>query len=189
MIQESGLAMAFWGEALAMLVHVWSCCPTAAVDNAMPYELWHGCKPDVSHLQVWGFTAYVHVQKDKRPALHPHYDKCVLIGYPPGYKGWKFYNPTTKFTIISECANFDECPVNTSSTQHPAVANHQQLNPPNVPYVPPELPDDVDDDEPVAAPEMPPAQGELQDEDDNKPAALLPAPVVLSIVIAHCMSD
>jgi len=35
-------------------------------------------------------------------------EKCVFIGYPQGYKGWKFYNPTTKKTIISERADFDE---------------------------------------------------------------------------------
>ena len=46
-----------------------------------------------------------------------------------------------------------------------------------MPYAPPELTGDVNDDEPVTAPEMPPPQGELQDEDDNKPAPLLPAPV------------
>jgi len=180
MIQESCLAKAFWGEALAMLVHVWNCCPTAALHNATPYELWHGCKPDLLYLQVWGSTAYVNVQKDKRAALHPHYDKCVFIGYPPGYKGWKFYNATTKHIIISEHADFDECPVNTTLTQHPAVVNHQQLNPSNAPYVPPKLTGDVNDDEPVAAPEMLPPQGELQDEDDDEPAPLLPAPVAAS---------
>ncbi|KAF9456719.1 hypothetical protein BDZ94DRAFT_1314875 [Collybia nuda] len=35
-------------------------------------------------------------------------EKCVFIGYPAGYKGWLFYNPTTKKTIISERAEFDE---------------------------------------------------------------------------------
>ncbi|OJA17896.1 hypothetical protein AZE42_13852, partial [Rhizopogon vesiculosus] len=35
-------------------------------------------------------------------------EKCVFIGYPQGYKGWKFYNPTTKKTVISERADFDE---------------------------------------------------------------------------------
>ncbi|KAI6147071.1 hypothetical protein BKA82DRAFT_4355507 [Pisolithus tinctorius] len=35
-------------------------------------------------------------------------EKCVFIGYPEGYKGWKFYNPTTKCTVISERADFDE---------------------------------------------------------------------------------
>ena len=69
--------------------------------------------------------------------------------------------------------------MNTSSTQHPAVVNHQQLNLPNAPYVPPELTGDVDDDEPVAAPEMPPPQGELQDDDDDEPAPVLPAPVAV----------
>ena len=35
-------------------------------------------------------------------------EKCVFIGYPQGYKGWKFYNPTTKKVVISERADFDE---------------------------------------------------------------------------------
>ena len=88
MLDKSGIANAFWGEALAALVHVWNRCPTDAVDGAMPYELWHGHRPDVSHLRVWGCTAYVHVQKDKCAALDPHMEKCVFIGYPDGYKGW-----------------------------------------------------------------------------------------------------
>ena len=61
MLKESGLVMAFWGEALAVLIHVWNRCPTAALDNTTPYKLWNGHKPDVSHLQVWGCTAYVHI--------------------------------------------------------------------------------------------------------------------------------
>ncbi|KIJ21309.1 hypothetical protein PAXINDRAFT_36651, partial [Paxillus involutus ATCC 200175] len=36
------------------------------------------------------------------------FEKCVFIGYSQGYKGWKFYNPTTKCTIISERADFEE---------------------------------------------------------------------------------
>ena len=39
MLAESGLAMAFWGEALATLVHVWNRCPTAALDNATVKQL------------------------------------------------------------------------------------------------------------------------------------------------------
>ena len=108
MLDESGLAKAFWGEALGALVHVWNRCPTDAVKNATPYQLWNGTKADVSHLRVWGCTAYVHIQKDKRDGLGSHMEKCVFIGYPQGYKGWKFYNPTTKKVVISERADFDE---------------------------------------------------------------------------------
>src|ERR1700742_321134 len=33
---------------------------------------------------------------------------AVFIGYPDGYKGWKFWDPVSKRTIISERAEFDE---------------------------------------------------------------------------------
>ena len=35
-------------------------------------------------------------------------EKAVFIGYPTGYKGWKFYNPATQKVVISERAIFDE---------------------------------------------------------------------------------
>ena len=146
MLVESGLTMAFWGEALGALVHVWNRCPTA-VDNAIPFELWHGRKPDVSHFQVWGSTAYVHIQKGKRDALKLHYEKCVFIGYPDGYKGWKFYNPTTKCTIISERADFNE---RYTSTSHPHIIHHSKpcngtVEVPH-PYTAPNTGDDTPDD-------------------------------------------
>ena len=65
---------------------------------------------DVSLLHVWGCVAYVRIQKDKRQwgGLGSHMEKCIFIGYPPDYKGWKFYNPVTRKSVISEHAQFDE---------------------------------------------------------------------------------
>ena len=108
LLNESGLSKKFWVECLAALVHVLNACPTSALVGKTPSEVWHGRKPDVSHLRVWGCLAYVHIQKDKREKLGSHMEKCVFIGYPDGYKGWKFYNPVTKKVIISERAEFDE---------------------------------------------------------------------------------
>ena len=110
MISEAGLSKRFWGECLAALVHTWNCCPTSALPSMTLYEAWYKKKPDVSHLRVWewGCIAYVHIQKDKRSSLGSHMEKCVFIGYPEGYKGWKFYNPDTKKMVISERAEFDE---------------------------------------------------------------------------------
>ena len=108
MLFESGLAKRFWEDCLAALVHVWNHCPSFAVPNATPYQLWHSMVPDVSHIRVWGCVAYVHIQKDKQSSLGPHMEKCIFIGYADGYKGWKFYNPQTKKIIISERTEFDE---------------------------------------------------------------------------------
>jgi len=169
MLDESGLAKAFWGECLGALVHVWNKCPTDAVKSATCYELWHGWKPDVSHLRVWGCTAYVYIQKDKRAGLGSHMEKCVFIGYPQGYKGWKFYNPTMKRTVIAERAHFDEryFPLSkhpTAASFHPLsveVESTPSTTPPPIPrpfvpapkpasmpyYIPPDSDDSDSDDE------------------------------------------
>src|SRR5258707_11453216 len=34
--------------------------------------------------------------------------KLVFLGYPTGYKGWKFWDLTSKHSIICERADFDE---------------------------------------------------------------------------------
>ena len=108
LLNESGLSKKFWVECLAALVHVLNACPTSALVGKTPFEVWNKRKPSVGHLRVWGCLAYVHVQKDKREKLGSHMEKCVFIGYPEGYKGWKFYNPVTKKVVISERAEFDE---------------------------------------------------------------------------------
>ena len=110
MLQQAGLPLSFWGEALSAFIHVWNRTPTSAVPGKTPHETFVGTKPDVSMLRVWGCVAYVHIQRDKRDwgSLGSHMEKCIFIGYPPDYKGWKFYNPVTKKSVVSERAQFDE---------------------------------------------------------------------------------
>lgn len=94
-LYEAGLPPTFLGEAADTYVSVQNKCPTNALTGKTPFELWHGWKPDISNLRVWGCSAYVHIQKDKRVGINSHMERCIFIGYPEGYKAWKFYNPTT----------------------------------------------------------------------------------------------
>ena len=96
MLAESCLPPLFLGQAVAAYVHIWNHCSTTSLLSKTHYEIWHCKKPNVSHLQVWGCMAYVHVQKDKCTGIGSDMEKCIFIGYPDGYKGWMFYNPTTK---------------------------------------------------------------------------------------------
>lgn len=67
----------------------------------------------------------------------PTWRSACFIGYPTDYKGWKFYNPATKKTVISERAVFDERYFpglkNGSSipplSAHPITSNDACLNP------------------------------------------------------------
>jgi hypothetical protein len=110
MLYESGMPTAFWGVALAAFIHTSNRFSTSALPDKTPHEAFYGSKPDLSRLRVWGCTAHVLIQRDKRPlgSLGSHMEKCVFLGYPQGYKGWKFYNPVTKKVVISERADFDE---------------------------------------------------------------------------------
>ena len=131
MLSESKLPPSFWGEALAAYVHIWNRSPTHSLDNMTPFQAWYGKKPSVQHLRVWGCTAYVHVQKDQRKGLESHTQKSVFIGYPPGVKGWKFWNPDTRKTLISNDAEFDErvFPVSSPSPRlHPAPTPEQFID-------------------------------------------------------------
>jgi hypothetical protein len=110
-VDESGMPPSFWGEALSSFIHVHNRVTTTSVlPESTPYEAFLGSKPDISMLQVWGCTAYVLIRKDKRPlgSLGSHMEKCIFIGYPQGYKAWKFYSPRSKKVFISERADFDE---------------------------------------------------------------------------------
>ena len=176
MLAESGLLKRFWGDCLASFVKVWNCCPTSAVPGTTPYHLWHKKKPNVGYFRVWGCVAYVHIQKDKRDKLGPHMEKCIFIGYPDGYKGWKFYNPKTKKVIISERADFDErytfgtisesgeikeSTPNRDYTPGPAVTDDGNEQEPVTPAVPP-----VIEDQPAPVDEEP-----EQDQKSEQPRA------------------
>jgi hypothetical protein len=169
MLNEAQLPMSFWFEATGAFVHVRNMCSTSKNPHSTPYAKWHKEKPDISHLRVWGCLAYVHIQKDKRVGLSSHMEKCIFIGYPPGYKGWKFYNPVTKRVIISERADFDErC--------------FPGLKMANMPTEPPlQYPSDPLVDEPPPAPPAPAAQnhgGDDDDDDDDDDSNLPKAPMV-----------
>ena len=49
--------------------------------NVTPYELWYGCKPDVSFMRVFGSPAFVHVPDERRNKFDPKCRKTVLVGY------------------------------------------------------------------------------------------------------------
>ena len=55
---------------------------TSALPDRTLYKVFLGSKLDLSMLHVWDCTAYVLVQRDKRPleSLGPHMKKCVFIG-------------------------------------------------------------------------------------------------------------
>jgi len=136
MLFEANLLLSLWGEALSTQIHIWNRLPTSSLKSITPHEAWFKRKPDVSHLCVWRCLAYVFIQKDKHRSLQPHIEQCIFVGYPTGYKGWKFYNPSTKKYIISERTEFDER-IFPGLVKYTRTTSPADLTTPNVVPLPP----------------------------------------------------
>ena len=84
MIGFSSLPISFWGYALESACYVLNRIPKKSVSK-IPYEIWIGRKPTLSHFWVWRCPAYVkHLKIDK---LGARSDRCNFIEYLKETKG------------------------------------------------------------------------------------------------------
>ena len=88
-------------------VYILNRSPTKALDGKTPYEAWHGRKPAVSHLWVFGCLAFAkelgHISKlDDRSTLG------VFIGYAEGSKAYRILDPKTQRVRTARDVVFDE---------------------------------------------------------------------------------
>ena len=74
--------------------------PTTKV-NKTPYEIWHGHKPNLSYLRVWGCDAYIKSDSDDK--LDPRGEKVVFVGYY-NQCGYYFYHPDANTISIKRKA-------------------------------------------------------------------------------------
>jgi hypothetical protein len=78
------------------------------LDDKNPQEVWTGKEPSFTHIKVFGCDAYVHVPKENMSKLDKKDEKCILIGYKDGLKGYKLWNPKTKKVVYSRDVVFRE---------------------------------------------------------------------------------
>jgi transposase InsO family protein len=95
LLKQRGMPARFWGEAVMTAVYILNCSPTKTLNGMTPYVAWHGRKPAVGHLRVFGCLVYAkelnHVGKvDDRST------PGVFIGYAEGVKGYRVLDPVTQ---------------------------------------------------------------------------------------------
>src|SRR5271169_1751073 len=106
-IAEAKLDKRLWMEIADTVVYLKNRSPTTAVATT-PYELWHGSKPDLSHLRIIGSTAYIHVPKEKRIKLDTHSHKGIMISYDGSTNQYKVWDLTRKDIVVSRDVVFIE---------------------------------------------------------------------------------
>src|SRR3954462_3098691 len=105
MMSHTDLPVSFWGYALETAIHILNRASSKSV-NTTPFEEWHGKKPKLCHLKIWGCEAYVRkLQPDK---IESKADKCIFVGYPKETCGYTFYNKSDSKTFVAKTEHFLE---------------------------------------------------------------------------------
>ena len=90
-LQHSGMKNGFWSEALAVSVHVMNRVPRRRLDWRTPHEVLTGQVPNVAYFRTFGCRAWVHNRQGKK--LDPKSIPMVFVGYEPGSKAYRLWNP------------------------------------------------------------------------------------------------
>ncbi|MFN7881818.1 MAG: DDE-type integrase/transposase/recombinase, partial [bacterium] len=86
MLLDSGLEKSMWAEAMVTANYVRNRSPLKSSEDKTPWERFFQKKPDVSHMRVFGATAYVQVPQKHRQKLDPTSKKGIFIGYEANSK-------------------------------------------------------------------------------------------------------
>ena len=140
MLHESGAPMSLWAEAMLTACYLHNISPTRGQD-CTPYELWHGVKPDLAGLRVFGAPAYKHIPKQLRRKLDSKTEKGIFVGYEPGAKAYRlFINGSIK---ISKDVQVDE----SFATSKPKISRADILLEDEDDELPSLIPDSDSDDD------------------------------------------
>ena len=87
---QSGLSCRdYWCEAVMYACFTKNYRPTIANNLKTPFELWHGRKPEICNLRIFGETVYLKDDSKDRKKPDPKAIKGMFIGYSPDQKAYR----------------------------------------------------------------------------------------------------
>jgi hypothetical protein len=108
MLKHAGMPNSFWADAVKVAVYIKNRLPTRALPGNTPFELWHGNKPNISHLRIFGSLAYAWTAPVTRKKLDDRAKKAILIGYTPTSQQYLLYDIASKREFLARDITFNE---------------------------------------------------------------------------------
>jgi hypothetical protein len=107
MLADSSILKTFWAEAPNIAIYLLNRSPASSIDKT-PYEAWHGHKPDLSHLRVFGCVAFMYMLKiTSRKKLNSCSTYCLFLGYEGSHQYYVFEPLSRKVHRVQDII-FDE---------------------------------------------------------------------------------
>lgn len=107
MIKAQDLPEFLWEPAVKHAAYLRNRSATRTIKDKTPYELWHGKKPDVSHLREFGAPVWVLLQGQyEARKIQPKSKRRAFVGYDDGSKSVNYYNAETRKILTSRNFRF-----------------------------------------------------------------------------------
>lgn len=97
----SRLGKEFWVEVADTSCYLVNGSPSSMLDDKHPYEVWTRKKPYHTHLKIFGCDAYVHIPNENITKFYRKFERCTIIGYKDGLKGYNLWNLETKKVLYN----------------------------------------------------------------------------------------
>lgn len=117
MIGHKNLPKALWAEVVNTAVYVLNRTLQSKNSKQAPFEIWHGKKPNLSHIRVFGSIAYIHIPHQMRRKLDAKAKRILLVGYDNSVN-YRLFDPDKRSITVSRHVTFHEHTEEDQSTNH-----------------------------------------------------------------------
>ncbi|KAJ2914303.1 hypothetical protein MD484_g6105, partial [Candolleomyces efflorescens] len=122
---DSHLPDSEWGDAVLSAVYVRNRFPTSTLPrNITPYEAFHGAKPDVSLLRVWGCLCFPVIPPELRKKNDPRRYPAIFVGYREGTLGWRVMSLDGRRTTTRDAVFYEHVPGKLRSPKSSSLIPH-----------------------------------------------------------------
>lgn len=108
MLLQSKLPMSLWAEAINTANFIRNRCPTKALDNKTPFEMWSDRKPYVGFMRTFGCKAISLIKGTNRRKFEAKGKPMIMVGYSSESKAYRLWQPGSKTIIKSRDVRFLE---------------------------------------------------------------------------------
>ncbi|KAI3690006.1 hypothetical protein L2E82_47980 [Cichorium intybus] len=122
LLTHAFLPRSFWVEALHTAAYLHNILPTKRLNFSTPAFSLYGRQPSYDHLRTFGCTCYPNTSASQSHKLQPRSVKCVFLGYPENFRGYRCFDPATGKVHLSRHVTFDETSFPFAKTPPPSTS-------------------------------------------------------------------
>ncbi|KAI3745848.1 hypothetical protein L6452_08259 [Arctium lappa] len=124
MLSDSHLPTQFWAEAVNTSCFTQNRSLIVKRFGKTAYELFHGRKPSISFLHIFGCQCFILYNKDQLGKFDPKADDGIFLGYSSISKTYRVFNKRRQSVEETIHVTFDE----TRSANSKPIAENEELN-------------------------------------------------------------